>query len=192
MNSFARATIVVTFAMSIAAARADLAPTALLEEPAIAPANKTVLSYKTPAWIDCRPLKTLCVSPKHLTLPNEPIEKTNTLTIQTVPPPPPSSALCLWTLGGLGLWQLSRNTRKFHGHARPDWYAVRSPQVGRTLPFDLITGFSHQAQPISLWHKPITETDPSPILDSLNAQYRLQLFLRDFLVDIDPRSPPKI
>jgi hypothetical protein len=190
--SFSRATFVVTFAISVAAARADLVPTPLFDEPTFTPANTRLLSYKTPAWIDCRPLSALGEIPKHTTFQHEPIANTNTLGVQTVPPPPPSSALCLWTLGGLGLWQLSRNTRKFHGHARPDWYAARSPQVGRTLPFDLITGFSHQAQPISLWHKPITETDPSPILDSLNAQYRLQLFLRDFLVDIDPRSPPKI
>ncbi len=57
----------------------------------------------------------------------------------TLPPAPNSAALCLWALGGLGLWHLGRNGRRLHVAMHvPDWYhAGATRQIGRATPWDL-------------------------------------------------------
>lgn len=56
----------------------------------------------------------------------------------TLPPSPNSATLCLWALGGLGLWQLSRNSRRLQAawHV-PDWYHTGGPrQIGHATPWN--------------------------------------------------------
>ncbi len=56
----------------------------------------------------------------------------------TLPPAPNSATLCLWALGGLGLWHLSRNSRRLQvAWQMPDWYHTGGPQqIGHATPWN--------------------------------------------------------
>jgi hypothetical protein len=109
--------------------------------------------------------------------------------IRELPPAPGSAALCLWALGGLGMWHLGRSARKIHLGTMPEWYHTGGPtQVGHVTPLDL--EFNSSAMPICRFEAPVAAGDDQlpPWWQQLEPRERLRS--QYFPLIADPRGPP--
>jgi hypothetical protein len=98
---------------------------------------------------------------------------------------PDSAALFLWALGGVGIWQVSRNSRKIHLGHFPEWYHAGAPQVGHTAPFDL--DFSRSALVACVFDEPVLVKSPRREAAEI-LLHPAPGCLRPCLAD--PRGPP--
>ena len=105
----------------------------------------------------------------------------------TLPPGPNSATLCLWALGGLGLWQLGRNGRRLAAACHvPDWYhAGATRQVGHATPWDLdlSNAWTVCVLDLPLGLKPAAVPMRGVERDPLRPSSRP-------LIPADPRGPP--
>lgn len=104
----------------------------------------------------------------------------------SLPPAPNSAALCLWALGGLGLWHLGRNGRRLHVAMHvPEWYhAGATRQIGHATPLDLAsTSWCECVLDLPLGLKPAAVPMRGVDADPHRPSSRP-------VVPADPRGPP--
>lgn len=80
--------------------------------------------------------------------------------LTALPPAPDSALLAISGLMSLGAIQLSRNIRKIHLGALPEWYHDGAVQVGHSTPLDLDLGFTHAALPVCVFAQPANPIGP--------------------------------
>lgn len=130
---------------------ADLSVQTTATEGALSPLTTIAIDGMTPLdeWISTLPEPGFAQEP----LP-EPVASASVVLVTSNEPD--SASLFLVALGSMGVWQLSRSSRKLHLGVTPEWYHAGGPsQVGHATPLDL--SFTDAVLAICVFELPSTD-----------------------------------